>query len=116
MIIPPKLKSGLAVLVMAITLPLAGCTGELFAVESISAAVFDKTASDHLVSLVSGKDCSFLRVEQDKSYCVEDARVIQQSHLYCYPTLGSVTCYTEPDPQRAPSERIGFIDAADPNQ
>jgi hypothetical protein len=102
---------------MAVVVPLAGCTGgELFAIEGVSAAVFDKTASDQIVSLVSGKDCSFLRVEQDKSYCVEDAKIIKQSHLYCYPTLGAVTCYTSPDPSRAPSERIGYIGESDPYQ
>ncbi|MBT3558979.1 MAG: hypothetical protein HN644_02250 [Rhodospirillales bacterium] len=111
-----KIKKTRAVVLMVGTMSLAGCTGELIAIEGVSAAIFDKTASDHVVSLFSGKDCSFLRVEQDKSYCVEDAKVVKQSHLYCYPTLGATTCYTEPDPQRAPSERIGYIDESDPYQ
>ena len=111
-----KIKKITAVALIIFAMPLAGCTGELVAIEGISAAVFDKTASDHVVSLFSGKDCSFLRVEQDKSYCVEDAKIVKQSHLYCYPTLGAITCYTEPDPQRAPSERIGYIDESDPYQ
>lgn len=105
-----KIKTVIATGVLVLAIPLAGCSGELFVIESISAAISDKTASDHIVSLVSGKDCSFLRVEQDKSYCVEDAKIASQSHLYCYTTLASVTCYTAPHPQRAPAERIGYVD------
>jgi len=95
---------------LAITVMVGGCAGEFFAVEGVSAALSDKTASDHVVSLLSGKECSFLRVDQGQSYCVEDAVKISQSHLYCYRTLGAATCYTEPDPRRSPSERIGYID------
>ncbi len=105
-----KNSSKSIVTVLAGFLMSSACTGELFVFEGVSAAVSDKTVSDHVVSLLSGKDCSFLRVDQGRTYCVEDEEIISQSHLYCYSTLGSVMCYNEPDPQRAESERLGFID------
>lgn len=97
-------------LTFVVGLLVSGCVNNIAAVEGISAALTDKAASDHFVSLMSGKDCSFLRVERGRSYCVEDARIANQSHLYCYRTLGAVTCYTEPDAQRVPSERIGYME------
>ncbi|NQV85153.1 MAG: hypothetical protein HQ494_15185 [Rhodospirillales bacterium] len=57
----------------------------------------DKTMEDHVVSLVSGKNCSTVRREKDLTYCVEDEPVIKQN-IYCYKTLATVTCYDRPDP------------------
>jgi hypothetical protein len=57
----------------------------------------DKTMEDHVVSLVSGKNCSTVRTEKDLTYCEEDEAVIKQN-IYCYRTLATVTCYDRPDP------------------
>ena len=58
----------------------------------------DKTIADHLISLNSGKNCSFIRKERGLPYCEED-EVTVQPNVYCYKTLGEVTCYDRPDPR-----------------
>ncbi len=58
----------------------------------------DKTIADHVISLNSGKNCSFIRKERGLTYCEED-QVTIQPNVYCYKTLGEVTCYDRPDPR-----------------
>lgn len=66
----------------------------------------DKTIADHIASYQTGKDCSTVRVEQGRTYCVED-EPNPQAEVYCYPSIGSVTCYEKPDPTRAASSALG---------
>ena len=66
-------------------------------VQSIFVVGTDKTMEDHVVSLVSGKNCSIVRTEKDQTYCEEDELVIKQN-IFCYRTLATVTCYDRPDP------------------
>ncbi|MGB0681803.1 MAG: hypothetical protein ACPGOV_03815 [Magnetovibrionaceae bacterium] len=56
----------------------------------------DKTIVDHVVSLASRKDCSIVRVEKDLTYCKED-EIDPNPKMFCYQTLGTVTCYSEED-------------------
>lgn len=81
------------ILVMAIA-PLAGCVA---AIGAGSVAATNKTPIDHVVSLLSGKDCSIVRQHQGLTYCVED-EVTPDVRVHCYPTLGEVTCYDRPHP------------------
>jgi len=67
----------------------------------------DKTLADHLVSYQTGKNCSTVRTEQGRTYCVED-EPNPVATVHCYPTLGDVTCYAEPEPARNLEERVGF--------
>ncbi len=69
----------------------------------------EKTLTDQVISLSSGKDCSSVRKEQGMTYCVEDEKQVKQK-LYCYQTLGSVTCYDRPDPFDGRRQRIGDND------
>lgn len=94
--------------VLSISFTLAGC-GTFFAVEGASVVASDKTASDHVVSLFSGKDCSIVRTERGLSYCAED-EVFIEPRVFCYQTLGSVSCYDRPDPRRSPDQLIGQND------
>ena len=57
----------------------------------------DKTIEDHIISMTSGKNCSFIRTEKGLTYCEEDEPQIKQN-IYCYKTLATVTCYDRPDP------------------
>jgi len=57
----------------------------------------DKTMSDHIVSMTSGKNCSSIRAEKGLTYCEEDELQVRQN-IYCYKTLATVTCYDRPDP------------------
>ncbi len=66
----------------------------------------DKTIEDHLISYTSGKDCSSIRKEKGLTYCVEDEPKITPN-VYCYKTLGSVTCYDRPNPLGGRQQKIG---------
>jgi|TARA_B110000438_G_C15222775_1_gene397995 hypothetical protein len=77
---------------------IAGC-GAFPGVSQMQGAVVigtDKTIEDHIMSLSSGKNCSIVRKEKGLTYCEEDEPIINQN-LFCYKTLGSVTCYDRPD-------------------
>ena len=84
-----------AALLLAVALPLAACDS-LFMVEGGTAVVTGKRLSDQAISLASGKNCSVNRISQGLTYCVEDEAVPAQN-LYCYRTLGEVSCYNRPD-------------------
>jgi len=87
---------------------LSGC-GTFILAEGASTMMSGKPASDHIVSWMSGKDCSVVRTERGLSYCVEDEVKITPK-VFCYQTLGSVSCYNRPDPRRSPDELMGQND------
>ena len=64
----------------------------------VSLANTQKTMADHVMSMVSGKDCSTLRAETGDDYCIERVkwrpRVVKP--VYCYRSLGTPTCYAQP--------------------
>ena len=74
-------------------------------VEGISLNHTDKLMSDHVVSAVTGQDCSFLKYKQTGIYCrsaaeiaAEEAKARRDLSGYCYRRRGLVTCYDTPDP------------------
>jgi hypothetical protein len=69
-------------------------------------AATDKTPIDHVYSLVSGKDCSFVRKHRGLTYCAED-EIILETALHCYPTLGEITCYRTADPYPGGQGEVG---------
>ena len=66
----------------------------------------DKTIVDHFVSISSGKNCSTVRREQGLHYCEED-ELEAKPRIFCYNTLGRVTCYDRPDPHANGAQRVG---------
>ena len=76
---------------------LPSACGQFFGAEGASVIVTDKTFTDHIVSLGSGKNCSTLRIEADLTYCEED-ELAPKYEAYCYRTFGNVTCYDRPNP------------------
>jgi len=96
-------------------LVLAGCAPPLGSAALPGLAQFDvatviasdKTMFDHLVSASSGKNCSSVRIEKGLHYCEEDEPQAVKRNLYCYPSLGRVTCYDRPDPYRNNHQRLG---------
>ncbi len=74
--------------------------------EGVSAVLTKKTVTDHIVSLSSGKNCSSARVDRGQSYCVED-EINPPPKVYCYRTLGSVSCYDRPDPYNGGQKALG---------
>jgi hypothetical protein len=95
---------------VAVFLLLAGCgatpeqavTG-VAAVNVGSIAVIQRSPFDAIYSILSGRDCSVVRLEQGKSYCrpVEPPPGAQP---YCTRSLGVVDCWRDPAslPDRPP--------------
>ncbi|GEM_PF-562548 len=65
------------------------------AVTVASVVATDKTIPDHVVSLVTGHDCSMVRYSTGGYYCVQPpaANTPIETRLYCYRTIGAITCY-----------------------
>ena len=93
---------------MASLMLLDACAGYGVA-EGVSIISTEKSLSDHAVSIYSGKDCSTIRLERGDTYCVED-EVVPKLMVYCYRTLGKVTCYDRPDPHKGRHRRVGNND------
>ena len=75
---------------------------------AVSFAVTDKLPADHLASWITGEDCSMHQAANTRHYCRDpnaDAKVAA-APLYCYRTLGEITCYAAPDPQASDSQLV----------
>ena len=74
--------------------------------DALTVVSTDKTIVDHFVSISSGKNCSTIRREQGLHYCEEDEPEVKP-RIYCYKTLGRVTCYDRPDPHANGVQKVG---------
>ena len=72
-----------------------GSVAPLVALDGASIIATDKTIGDHLISVASGKNCSTVRTELGMHYCEEDEPK-GEATVYCYRTLGAVSCYDRP--------------------
>jgi hypothetical protein len=88
---------------MLLAFTLQGCAA---AIGAGSIVVSDKTPVDHVYSLVSGKDCSFVRKRQGLTYCSED-ELTPPVLVHCYSTLGEPTCYSAPEPFPGNQRKLG---------
>lgn len=82
-------------------------------VEGSSLNQTGKTASDHLISAITGQDCNILRYQKTGKYCLSSAQLAQMDAAerrdnagYCYRHLAQVVCYTEPDPTASPETLV----------
>jgi hypothetical protein len=83
---------------LLLVLAVAGCdaaTEGVAAVSIGSVAVIGRTPIDAAVSLVTGKDCSAVRLEQGKTYC-RPMEPKPETPPYCTRSLGVVDCWTDP--------------------
>ncbi len=107
----------LAALALLALLP--GCvamlpTAAVYAgVEGVSLNQTDKLMSDHVVSAVTGQDCSFLKYKDTGNYCRSAAEIAEQAakerrdlSSFCYRRRGMVTCYASPDPTATPEATV----------
>ena len=99
-------------LFVAVLMALGACGTNSFLVLSSSMASFiqtDKLPTDYVAEWASGKECRSLVAMKDggpmcrKSF---DAPRIYEKPIYCYRTLGRITCYDEPDPYRTTLQRV----------
>ena len=65
-----------------------------------------KTISDHIVSFSTGKNCSIVQKNIGQHYCEEDG-VENPDEVFCYNTLGNVTCYASPAPYGGTQRHLG---------
>jgi hypothetical protein len=65
------------------------------AVEVASIPVIHRTFTDAIYSAVTGKDCSIVRLDENKTYCrpVEPPPALPP---YCTKSLGTVDCWQDP--------------------
>jgi hypothetical protein len=72
----------------------------LIAAEIATMSLTGKTMVDNAYSLVSGKDCNTIRYLEGNYYCREvlPSNQVVDTRLYCYRTLGDITCYAQPQP------------------
>jgi hypothetical protein len=85
----------------AALLPAAAIAGT---VEGVALNQSGKTVSDHLVSAITGDDCSVLRYTKKGKYCLSDAEIAaEEARLHrpyegtCYKVRGNVACYDQSD-------------------
>lgn len=102
---PMRLAAAAAVLVLLI---LSACTPFGIA-EGASTMITDKTVTDHIISWTSGKNCSSVRYTQGMTYCEED-EPNPAPNVYCYRTLGDISCYERPDPYDGSYRKVGDND------
>lgn len=90
-------------LVSALCLITSGCATAIGAGTVVASC---KTPIDHVVSLVSGKDCSIARQQRGLTYCVED-EAPQPARVHCYATIGDPTCFAAPNPFPGNQRKLG---------
>ena len=76
----------------------AGCaepTGAFAAANAASVVVFQRAIPDLVVSAVTGKDCSVVRLDQEKSYCAAQEPPPPRPP-YCTRGLATVDCWVNP--------------------
>lgn len=76
--------------------------------EVVSLVATGKSASDHIVSMSTGKDCSSIRAKDEGQYCVSKNPPLQRPDVYCYRSLGQVSCYREADPYGDGAQAVGM--------
>jgi hypothetical protein len=78
---------------------LPGCTpesgGAFVAANAASVVVFQRAIPDLVVSGVTGKDCSVVRLEQGKGYC-KPQEAEPAPPPFCTRSLGVVDCWADP--------------------
>jgi hypothetical protein len=70
----------------------------VLALDAVSVINTQKTIDDHIVSFVTGQDCSTIRASKGDHYCIDEPVPVPmvQRTSYCYKTLAKVTCYDRP--------------------
>lgn len=79
---------------------LAACgreaSGAFAAANAASVVVFARSIPDLVISTVTGRDCSVVRLDQGKPYCRPQEPPPEQP-TYCTHSLGVVDCWINPE-------------------
>ncbi|MBR0647684.1 hypothetical protein, partial [Plastoroseomonas hellenica] len=95
------MRATLAIVTLIPLLAACEAAGPIAVVAGGSVAVMGRTPVDVVASLVTGRDCSVVRLDRRQSYCAptEEPPAAQP---YCTRSLGSVDCWTVPPHGRPP--------------
>ena len=100
------MAAGLAACSAAATAPTS--FPQFLGLEGATVVGTGKTMTDHIVSFTTGKDCSTIRKNTGRHYCEED-EVAVPDNVFCYSTLGDVTCYERPAPFGETKRAVGKV-------
>ncbi|WP_439598048.1 hypothetical protein [Falsiroseomonas sp.] len=98
---PPGAAAGLLLLALPL---LGGCqigptvgatAGPVLVASGASLILTGRTPVDHVASLVTGRDCSLVRVERRESWCAPEAAP-PPPQPFCTRSLGATDCWTVP--------------------
>ena len=99
---------------MLIFLPLSACgvASDLLATVFVGAnvgsvATIQRTVPDAVYSLVTGRDCSLVRLDQGKTYC-RATEPKPEPQVFCTRSLAAVNCWE--DPASVPGRPVGVAD------
>ena len=90
----------LSLLALAAAAPLAACgtwagpVGAIAGAGLASVAVIQRTPGDLVASVVTGRDCSLVRLDKQQSYCKPPETTPRTP--YCTHSLGVVDCWIDP--------------------
>lgn len=108
-------------LLLLVFLPwLAGCadwgepTGIAAGANLASVVVFQRSVPDILFSLISGRNCSVVRLDEGRTYC--EAPWEPRPQPFCTRSLGVVDCWADPARLPAPYHEVGDTPAPLPVQ
>ena len=97
LLLPPVLALGACALEPAL--------GPAAAVGAASLVLTGRTPVDHVASLVTGQDCSAVRLERRLPYCAPHPGP-PAPPPYCTRSLGGVDCWTAPPLDSAPQRGL----------
>lgn len=113
------LSIALSAPLLALTLSACDPTSQalLAGASLVSIANTDKTLTDHVATWAFDEDCSTVALANGEDYCkpivtdeeraaAEAAARARLASTYCYRTLGTVTCYQQPDEMASSMARV----------
>jgi hypothetical protein len=87
-------------IVLAGLLALTGCVPWPIATAVVgtnvgSVATIQRTPADAVYSLLTGRDCSLVRLDQGKTYC-RPVEPLPEAPMFCTRSLATVNCWKDP--------------------
>lgn len=82
-----------------------GAAGIAVGANVLALTTIHRTVPDAVISLITGKDCSMVRLDEDKSYC-RKPYPLPRPPPYCTRTLGQVECWRDPQDLPNPPPQV----------
>ena len=104
--LPGKLRIQSCLFLLLTGFVLSGCGSVATPILALSGATAttintNKLPTDHIADYFTGQDCNSVRQSKDGGpLCRPYELGVIEEPRYCYKSLGTITCYTEPDPYR----------------